>query len=77
MSVRVTKHVTIMHKATEQPFAESIIFDNSDPDDSGGWVPDQYLCDVDMWDDLGQPDTITVTVEPGDLLNTEDPREEA
>lgn len=25
--------------------------------------------DVDLWEDLGRPDVITVTVEPGDLLN--------
>lgn len=26
--------------------------------------------DADLWDELGKPETITVTIEPGDLLNT-------
>jgi hypothetical protein len=26
----------------------------------------------EVWDDMGQPDTITLGVEPGDLLNVED-----
>lgn len=25
--------------------------------------------DRDVWNDMGQPETITVTIEPGDLLN--------
>ncbi len=39
-------------------------------DDEGvGRVYVLYM-DLDVWDDMGKPDTITVTIEPGDLLNT-------
>jgi hypothetical protein len=27
--------------------------------------------DHDVWEDMGKPETITVTIEPGDLLNQE------
>jgi hypothetical protein len=31
--------------------------------------PDFFLMDADKWLDMGKPETITITVEPGDLLN--------
>lgn len=27
------------------------------------------ILDLDVWDDIGRPTIITVTIEPGDLLN--------
>lgn len=34
-------------------------------------LEDGYVVRIaaDVWDDMGRPDTLTVTVEPGDALN--------
>lgn len=38
--------------------------------DAGETVRDQLvILDSEVWSEMGQPQTITVTVEPGDLLN--------
>lgn len=46
------------------------------PDDDGnptGVAPTTTVCIPLLdWDDLGRPDTITVTIEPGDHLNGPD-----
>lgn len=31
--------------------------------------PDFYYMDADLWEDMGKPEAITITVVPGDLLN--------
>jgi len=38
------------------------------PDDNSD-VPTQVKIDVCTWDELGCPEDITITIEPGDLLN--------
>ena len=70
--VHVTKHMTIMRIAAEQPFRDMVVFDNSDPDDDEDREPEQFMTDHQMWGELGEPDVITVTIEPGDLLNGDD-----
>lgn len=42
--------------------------EKDEPEESGRWI----TIDVNSWIDMGSPDTITVTVEPGDLLNAEE-----
>lgn len=46
------------------------LFDNLDPDDEESGQGHVMFLDGDVWKDLGSPDAITVTIEPGDLLNT-------
>lgn len=37
--------------------------------DEPGDIPTRTAIALDTWADLGRPDTITVTIEPGDHLN--------
>lgn len=39
-----------------------------EPDDDSD-TPETFLLEVGGWVDMGNPDTITVTIEPGNLLN--------
>jgi hypothetical protein len=54
---------------TLEPDAGQPLF--SDQDDDGRWTT--IVLDDFVWRDMGEPETITVTVEPGDLLNVEEP----
>lgn len=38
-------------------------------DDEGTWERFETTLTTELWEDLGSPEVITVTVEPGDLLN--------
>lgn len=29
----------------------------------------KFMLDVDTWDELGEPEVVTITIEPGDRLN--------
>lgn len=47
---------------------------NDDPDDTtmlfcGEDTPNTVIIGRDVWEDMGEPEKITVTIEPGDLLN--------
>lgn len=33
--------------------------------------PDEHFLPRDVWEEMGKPETVTVTVRPGDHLNTE------
>lgn len=39
-----------------------------------GWLEPFVTLDYARWDDMGRPGQITVTIEPGDLLNPEETR---
>jgi hypothetical protein len=49
-----------------QPSGELCVRFQSDPGEEGNKV---YLLPLDDWKDFGEPEFITVTVDPGDLLN--------
>lgn len=66
---RMTKHVTVMVR-TPTPDGSIVFEPESSEDDPALWQ-ESLLIEASMWDDLGQPSTITVTVEPGDRLNDE------
>lgn len=54
---------------TRQFPVNTVSFDcGIDPDDA----KDQYFMPKDMWEDMGRPMRITLSVEPGDALNKEE-----
>lgn len=46
---------------------DKVWFDTYDPDENPPFT--ELGIPVDVYEDMGQPDTITVTIEPGDKLN--------
>ena len=61
----ITKQRVIMHRGvTPNPFIEHFQEDFTDP----GHPRNMVLSRVD-WAAIGSPEVITVTIEPGDLLN--------
>ncbi len=64
-----TKHRTVLRfqPNTTQGYEGPIVQFLYERDDDE--PPESYLMEVGCWVDMGNPDTITVTVEPGDLLN--------
>lgn len=61
----LTKHRTILHYWTTSMGLTSFLTRDEDT----GSVVEAHELPEDVWVDMGSPDTITVTVEPGDLLN--------
>lgn len=83
MSKRLTESKTVMHRVEEggyteegmqlfTPFTKAEIEDDSE--DSEDFDPaDQKAIMVgdNVWEEMGKPDTITLTVQPGDHLNND------
>lgn len=63
--MRMTQHRTLMEISDDQPFEESVVFVNDEDQDA----EEQFHMDSDLWDEMGCPEIITVTINPGDLLN--------
>lgn len=63
----LAKTQTVMQISTKTRMMPSntVPFDSQD----GVYRSHQFFLDSLVWDDMGSPDTITVTVEPGDKLN--------
>lgn len=71
--VRLSQHVTVMDLLEDQPFDEVRKFRNASEDDIfEGTVPEIFYLTSQNWEDMGSPNSITVTVHPGDLLNVTD-----
>lgn len=65
----MTSSCSLMEKVSEDDV--KVVFRNSDwkePVKDRGYFRRQELA-VEDWDAMGRPETITVTIEPGDLLN--------
>lgn len=60
----LTKTRTIMHRKN------ALVFTCEDGEEE--YANHRLAFDGDVWDDMGQPDTITVTIEPGDTLNVDE-----
>ena len=60
----------VLHAQHDMSDAHQIVFQHDD--DTG----DPYCTAIDLpaayWEDFGRPDTITITIEPGDHLNGPD-----
>ena len=66
----LTRTVKVIH---EQPIRDGgrVIYRHTDDDTYDPYAATLYLSGEDYLD-MGRPDTITVTIEPGDRLNNED-----
>lgn len=66
-----SKHSTVM---TRVGFGDGVaVFSNEAENDCGSMRNEVLRISNETWTSLGQPDTITISVEPGDLLNPPDP----
>ena len=67
---RLTRTIKVIH---EQPIRDGgrVIYRHTDDDTYDPYAATLYLSGEDYLD-MGRPDTITVTIEPGDRLNNED-----
>lgn len=61
------KHRTVLQRTTQYVNVDGLVtFDNDDEDNE---TPEFYTMSLEDWIEFGRPDTITLTVELGDLLN--------
>lgn len=49
--------------------AGGVVHFHTEPPEEGEYYRSYMLMDTDDWRDMGEPDKITITIEPGDLLN--------
>lgn len=66
----VSKHQTVMEFDGFQSTAEEAVFVQSHDE---GETSEEYRMSGLLWREMGSPEIITVTVQPGDLLNPETP----
>ena len=67
---RLTRTAKVMHERTIRDGGR-VIYRHIDDDVYDPYAATLYLSGEDYLD-MGRPDTITVTIEPGDRLNNED-----
>lgn len=65
MAITLSKTTTVMHHELDVGAHVKLV---SRDDDTGGIHRAALMTRAD-WQDMGEPETITVTIEPGDLLN--------
>lgn len=61
---------TVMHLDRAESARAIAVFRVAPDDDNRDWVLEAHVS-WQNWRDMGEPKTITVTIEPGDLLNPE------
>jgi hypothetical protein len=66
----LTKHRTLLQMRVEDLENQRVSFEQEDIE--GARTIKSFVMDRLIWLDMGRPFTITITVEPGDLLNAED-----
>lgn len=69
----MTRHVltqtrSVLHLAVDATTNTHTVFRYLS-DDDGPYQYREVTLDFADWDDMGRPDQITITIEPGDLLN--------
>jgi hypothetical protein len=69
MNTFMTKHTVVLKRITSDEKGIQVF--ESD-DDIDYILREKHKMRSDVWKEMGSPETITVTVEPGDLLNTEE-----
>jgi hypothetical protein len=65
---KITKHTTILRRVPPPGFYREVYFDNFD-DDKVNNRGSLLSLEAEKWEELGSPDILTMTIEPGDLLN--------
>jgi len=66
------KHETVLEKGPDVDASGKRVIFTVEPEDESD-VPGILYLARSLWEEFGQPDTITVTVEPGDSLNDPTP----
>lgn len=70
MAVIVTRHRTVLHHSEPEASGELLVaFFVAPPDDDGELPTTSLVLEMGQFIDMGQPEQVTLTVEPGDLLN--------
>jgi hypothetical protein len=64
----LTKHALLLERSLEPSNEVGVRF-NEPADEDGNPGRTKLLLDPDSFQDMGEPDVVTVTVEPGDSLN--------
>lgn len=66
----LVQHQTIMTLGDEQAFEDVRKFGNLTREEmEEGLIPEAIYITKKNWEDMGSPEIITVTVNPGDILN--------
>ena len=65
LPAKLVKHMTVLDLDEGSAEDELVTFQRVD----GGFIEKQIRIKSDLWDELGKPTKITVTVRPGDQLN--------
>lgn len=68
--MQISKHRIVMDLHTDQHTKDFVYFEAEKVDEER---TDGYYMTRELFEDFGSPETITVSVEPGDLLNPPDP----
>jgi len=63
----LTKHAIVMERSKEPSFRFGILF-VIPPDEDGNPGRDSISLDPNVWRDMGEPNTVTVLIEPGATL---------
>lgn len=58
-----------MNQMVSNDYGDGPVIFNFDRDEGDDMIDDVLLLSVEDWQDLGSPVRLTVTIEPGDLLN--------
>lgn len=64
----VTRHDTVLDSIRDGG-GQAVFCGSSEPPEPGARQPTFLTLDKELWEDMGSPTVITVTVVPGDLLN--------
>lgn len=64
----LTRTRVVLHRVTGSGMESHRVIFSREPDEDGD-VPHTHYLPRDVWEDFGRPDTITLTVDPGDRLN--------
>jgi len=71
---RMTRSASVLTKITNNDKTMLVTFQSIDHDAPAKDRGRSRYCSIERadWEDMGSPETITVTVEPGDTLNEEE-----
>lgn len=69
----VSKHATVLNFDGFQSNDREVVFIKPEDEGSDAVELEEYRMDAGLWHDMNQPEVITLTVVPGDILNPETP----
>lgn len=69
MNTFMTKHAIVLKRVSRND-SGILVFESDD--DADYILHEKHKMRGDIWEEMGRPDTITVTIEPGDKLNEQE-----